>query len=525
MPNTKMLSNTTAFRNAYNRVAWRREFTMNYFNNVNYQLDQVSDFDHRDTFSLIPLLIDMSEVIDKPQQEQEAYYEAQLRDIEQNFILTKNPETRLPYIRRMYELVATSCEIDWDNENEIEVLLRSLAAQQMLGKMVEVLPKDVLGIYSTTKEAKRLDNISIKNYHHMQNLQNQIARFDYTINQSLGLAPVDTESCCTQISDNIALAFADATDKGSNSVVIDPTKLDIMKKFFYGDTYNITYSKPDISDPDNQEEFSYDSDEASKDILHEIYAISGCTVNEHMTVNAVLGSSDDEKEKLLFINDTSVYDLIERKKTNDGMDDMQAKVAVGKMLRDALLDGKSLVTLMRPTIVEDGKISFTHQTINVDLDKLNEVKRYEKNNIFRRALDYIGIWKIKTHPSNKERDENQETLKLHPNCQKFFRNVEKKFVDAYNKRSKEIRDKEAQDMLEKKNVTKDKFINAYPEVSNVEDPQIFEDLDKSLNHDADREQIVGILNSLEEDTYFNFDDKVVIDTRDQPQKNEQVYQK
>jgi glycosyltransferase involved in cell wall biosynthesis len=181
----------------------------------------------------------------------------------------------------------------------------------------------------------------------------------------------------------------------------------------------------------------------------------------------------------VLIDGKSLKDIYEEqlnilKNTDTRTPERDANRAMSKILRDSLTDGHSVVSVVRPNLAADGKVSFTHQEVKVDLDKLNKIERNEKHNAFRRALDYLRIYKIKPkYASNASRDERQSNYKNTADYKNMLASVEKKFIDTFNKNSLKTREKEDAKILEnaqkgrKKEVERDRFLQAYPEISAV----------------------------------------------------------
>lgn len=513
--NPNILSNEEALRQANARVVWKRALTAAYFKGVDYELSKVVPFDDRDMYTLAPLLIDISSVEGRPESEKIDYFREKLKELEQDFILSKDPGTRLKYLKKMYESVSTSYDIDWNSVDEIDHLLCSMSAQQMLGTMMEKLPREIMSIYPTKEEAKKLDTISIKNYTNMTKIQNATFRYDNTINKSIDLCMFDSESYNSQISDQVSLAFAEAADKNSNIIVIDPTQLDTVKKHFLNKPFSIDYKVPDNPNDPNTDytDMSFDSDDASKGFMSAIFNISGRTLNECMVVTNALGSIDLERAKLLLIDGRSVHDLVQEKINNEGMENDKAIKEVGRLFRDALTDGKSIVTMLRPSVTADGKIDFDEQEIKVDLDKLNTAERNEKHNAFRRALDYLGISKIPPkYPSNKERDEKQAETLRSKELKNAIKAAKRDFVNAYNKRGKENREAEEKAILNnEKKVINYPFLHEFPEVSPVENLNDLNDDRElmSISHEALGENNSAVEPMINEETKVLDVNKVV----------------
>ena len=507
--NTKMFSNKAALDEGYNRVVWKNALVKDYFSKVNYSLSHASSFDHREISRLISLIVDMGPVEGQTEEAQREYFNEQIRDIEQNFILSNDINTKLPYIRRLYERAATTNDIDWDNPAEIDNLLCSVAAQQMLGTVMERMTAEVMAVFNTKDEVTRLDNISISNYANMMNMQNYLLRHDRRINEGIEVGANDTESYNSRIATAIFLPFAEATKNGSNVVNIDPSKVDVLKKHFLGDEFEIHYDEPvNPNDPENKEVFhmTYNSNDTSKDFLTSLFSVWSGTVNELLAVRETY--PEQERNKLLFINGRTVFDLVSEKIQKDGMTSQQANIAVGKMLRDAMTDGRSIVSLMRPTLIEGGQMSFVHQEVKIDLDALNKMERNEKHNVFRRALDFVGIWKIKPKfSSNQEREAQQQIMRADETYKQAFKNAENEFIDTFNSKSRETREAEQKEVARraatnnKKPVARNMVFQLFPEVRAVENvnENVNEINNNALDNEPARVQLPPIMEVIEEE--------------------------
>ena len=461
--NTKMFSNTEALQRGNDRAKWKQEMTLNYFRGANYRKETGFGFDFRDMYSLIPLIVDMSSVIDQPEEVQKEYFISELKQIEDAFVFSKgpvpgmpDPERIKPYLRRMYETIATNYDIDWDNEASIDNLFCSILAQQAIGTMVEKFPRQVFELYPTKEESARLDNISLTSYANISNLRNMIAKTNPDLLRNIRASAVNSESHGSNVESELNLAFSKATMDGSNIAVIDPSKSQITKMHFLGDKFSVNDLTPlDPTDPTSVTK--YTSEEADIHYLDFMLNVAGKTINEYSVTNSVTNGNASKQAEFLFINGKSVQELIEEtQQQNENMNSYQAKMAVGKMLREAMTDGKSIVTLMRPTLTPEGKVSFRHQEVKVDLDKLNKIERYEKHNAFRRALDYVGLWKLKPKfASNDARDAMQAEMKNQAEYKNAIKSAEDKFIRDYNETAKS-------------QATHNNFLKAFPEITREE---------------------------------------------------------
>jgi hypothetical protein len=273
--------------------------------------------------------------------------------------------------------------------------------------------------------------------------------------------------------------------------------------FLFGGEMEMTISKPDRDDPEVVEETHYNTEDFVKGFLGLTCGVSSQAVNEFRTVGVYAKGSGDYKKDFLLINGKPVSKLIEEKKQelgNDPKASQKALLSVGQMLREAMIDGKSVVTLMRPHMLENGRVSFTHQELKVDLDKLSKLY-HEKRTSWGKFLAFVGIRKLNKFPTNRERDKNQEALKRTYDFRESIREAENKFIEQYNENSQKIRDNEMKKELEGKNVAKDKFINAFPEVVNVARFAEYND-NVFIKNKAGRVKLGSIAEVLEEENVF-----------------------
>ena len=514
MPNNVMLSNKTALSRGAARAAWKRNITYDYFKNVKYDLKALP-FDHRDLNSLIPLLVDISSVANESEELQKEYFMAKLKVIEQDFVLTKDPSTRLPYLKKMYDIIYTHTNIDWDDEAQIDHLFCSTAAQQMLGTMVERLPQDVLSLFPSTEDIARLDNISVQNYINTEKFRNAVSRTDPQLNLNMKLNAVDEEGPFHGLQEDIARATVNATENGTVAT-FDPTLVsEDVKKLFLGDEVSVEQSLINPRTKEVMDTNIYTNEDFHRNILEMLEGVSSATINELKLVDAYTFNGRHRKSDLLLINGETATDLVQRKTAeliaNNEKDPVfKARQAVGKMILDAMLDGQSVVSIMRPKILQDGKVSFTHQVLNVDLDKLNKIERDEKHNAFRRALDYFKIWKIKPkYASNETRDANQRNTKLSENYKNILANAEKKFISVYNEHSKERRDEEARKLEKGDKVDKNHFFEKFPVISNLNSQEELNSVIRDQNV-QNFEQVNSIRDSinLDKDVNINYMDEI-----------------
>ena len=436
MPNNVRFSNGEALRRGFERAKWKQDLTLEYFKNANYRKEIGFGFDFRDMYSVIPLIIDISGVWDRSEEEKKEYFISELKKIEAAFITPgpikgmPDPARVKPYIRQMYDTMLTEEDsIDWDDEAAIDNMFCSMITTQAIGTMVEKFPKEIIELYPTKEEIKELDVISTRSYFTSEKLRNALAVFDVDLLDNLGIGSQRTELLATQLDADVVLAFTDATMNGSDVAIIDLEKSEVAKKFFLGNAFSINDIAIDPSEPAGK----YTDNDAARHYLESITRTSTKSCVEYMAVKAVQNDESYTDASFLFINGKPVQELIDEKVNNENMRGIYARIAVGKMIRDAMTDGKSVVSLMRPVITAEGKASFTHQEIKVDLDELNRIERHENHNAFRRFLDYIGLWKLQPKfATNDNRDARQAEEKNKPEYKAALRAAEERFVKTYN---------------------------------------------------------------------------------------------
>ena len=462
MPNTQIFSNQEALQTGNNRAMWKLQTTLEYFDETEYSKDNSLGFDFRDMYTLIPLIIDISEVDNEPEENKKAYYINHLKEIEDAFVFSEgaggvkpDPERIKPYIRQLYETIATNYNIDWNSEMSIDNLFCSILAMQAIGTMMEKFPREIIELYPTQDEAKRLDLISVNNYINLSKFKDLVAEFNPELLGNLHLGTQNTLSHATVLTAELNLAFANATVSESNVALLDPESSQITKMLFLEDSFSIRSILP--IDPEEPTSFGeYTSDVALNNLFNDVITTYTKTINEYGVTRAAKDLDSDMPMNLLLINGKPAREIFDEAMRNANGDREVAMISAGKTLRSAMLDGKSVVSLMRPTLTEDGRVSFKHQELKVDLNKLNRIERNEKHNVFRRALDYIGIWKIPPKfPSNEQRDAMQAAEKNTTEYQNAIKAAERGFINTYNENAN-------------KPEANSKFFKAFPSINAVE---------------------------------------------------------
>lgn len=494
MPNTVMLSNYEALKEGNERAAWKLNKTWDYFANVSYKVSDIKEFDYRDTFSLCTLLIDISDVIDQPESVKEEYFKKELKKFERDFILTKDPSTRIPYLRRIYNEIATHCNIDWNDPKQIDHLFSSMLAQQAIGTMGEKLPREILSLCTTEAEAKEIDLINMKNSNNIGEFQAIMSSRYPDMVRNIRCSPGLKAGPFTELTFTASRHFTEPSAVNDNVIIFDPTSSEIIKKHLLGDEFDYVTTVQDFpEDPTDIRIEHYTQDDVARHFTDAIAEISRKTINETRLMNVFTKGAVHDYKELVFINGKPLSDIYDEKlREFEGSDDInfKANTATGKAFRDAITDGRSVVTVMRPKLLANGKVSMDHQEIKVDLDKLNKIERKEKHNAFRRALDYLRIYRIKPkYASNEARDAVQAEFKSRDEYKNGLKEAEKNFIKVFNENSKKARDQEQERLKKDPTTVIDPFLAAYPKVSLLEEndePQIN---NQALENEPNRQSI------------------------------------
>ena len=505
--NTKMFSNREALEAGIQRALWKIELGKEYFyNKVKYKIADKAFFDHREAPTVAALLIDISSVADQPEDVKRKFYLDELEKFEQEFVLSNYAETKHSFMEKLCGALATSIDIDWNDEAAIDHIICSLKAQQTPGTTAEKVPFEIFSPYTTKEAVQRLEGISIRNLSQIQKCANALA----AKHRDLGklISHTDAEYPGYRLRMDIAEIIQEGIDNGTNVISIDPTASRIMKDYFLDNEFDIVTEKPDPFDENEIEITHYTEENVMQDFMEGIYEVSKCCINEQRLVGGYLQKG--KRSDLLSIDGKTMTEIINEKKTELGGDSHAASVAARQFLRDALRDGKSVVSLMRANVLAGGKVVFTHQEIKVDLDKLNKLERKEKHNAFRRALDFFKIYRIKPkYPSNAQREANQERVKESQKYQNLMKDAEKKFIDTYNEASKEKRASEEELIKKgKEGVSRDTMFQAFPEVSNAENENELENPNQSINNN-NRERLPSISLDLADDKKIDSSELVV----------------
>ena len=390
-------------------------------------------YDQRNLYSLAMLVIDLDNI---PEADQEGYFISEYEKMHSVFDTAHpdtpnkpDPEAIKPYIKKMYDNVLTDLSvIDYNDPKQIQKVLFTMLSTQMLATMVQDFPNECMELYPTREDKKRIDAISAKAYG--VQLEARVI-MSYEGLDDVGkhfrtIGPNKQESTAQMLQSELIHTVFDSTLRGNDLIEIDPTKSELASKFFLKKPFEVQDNIGGEIEPFTDEDYGkYYAEHLADSLMN--------TSFEYLLFIPSATASDTMSERdVLLINGKPMQKLSEELR-NSGLNYDDANKAVGKALRDALLQGDP-VTLVSSSYTNDGKLAFHNKDIRVDLDKLNALDRAE-HNIFRRALDKVGLWPIpKKYPTNEARDAKLAAILADPNSehQKEVKAIENEYIRSYN---------------------------------------------------------------------------------------------
>lgn len=411
--------NRTAVLRAAENLQWKTKLA----GRIKYQRlgGAERSYDDRNIDNLAPMLIDVS---DKTGAERENYFREETEKIIDAY---EGKGDISPYIKRMYDEIFLTSDIDWSDERQIERMFSTLKISQALATMFKDFKEETYKLYNTREEQERLDAIIGKSYMLFFEIGEAIKK--------AGLAPEIEEHIQIGLKERAGLVtnttivkkdscsdIYDAAIAGEyKNITVDPTRSENMTKFFLKQDFTLF----------EDDGFEFTQDDYAREYINSLSQAGQFTTLEQFAIRGAIngGDGDFEYRDLLFINGKSMAEISKEQSRNQYEGDKLA----GKILRDALTDGKSVVTLLRASCTRDGKMKFHHQNVSVDLDKLNDIDRNTtKYNFIRRFLDKYGIWKIQKYPTNAERDAKQAKLGGISKHESTIRKTEDRIIELYN---------------------------------------------------------------------------------------------
>jgi len=405
----------------------------------------VNTFDVRHPTDIAALVIDVSNV---PESEQDDYIRQQAEEIAKAFFTVDTntnrpyPEAIKPYIKKVYDKMAVSTNIDWNDPMAVERIIATYKASQSFATLVKDFPDFVFDLYPDVADIRRIDVLSAKSSLIVNDAQ--IAWDDNPDPYNEGEEKSESfamfsryGSLDNRLMSELGHPVFDARIADSDVIMLDAVASDLTKRHFLGVEFEEQIGNN-----------SYNSDEYAKMYLEKLANNHMRTSIEQFSSFAIATATDDGSMfdyERVFINGKSIRQTISELQNEQQMSGFNAQITAGKMLRNALTDGKSVVTMMQVVNAKDGKVEFRHQEIKVDLNKLNKVDKQESNySGFRRFLDKIGIWKIQKFKSNEARDAAQAKTKNNPDFKKALRAAEDRYMEMYNS-------EETQKFMERRN--------------------------------------------------------------------------
>ena len=391
-------------------------------------------YDHRNLFSLAMLITDMSGVSET---ERETYFKAEYTKIHQAFDTSDpnqpnrpDPQKIKPYVEKMYQSILTDLDdIDCDDPTQIQWSIHSFLSTQMLSTIIEDYPAECMDFFPTHADRARVDAICVRAFALQLQMQKSLYEEKLDVEKYFRTIGKNKSFLVGQsILEEQMHGLFDASLQEKEFVMLDPSVSDTTAKFFMKEP--LIAFENDGSGPE-----AIDEDIYAKRYVEQLTTVPQNTAFSYQILNAALAESSMlEKEDILVINGKPLSQIYREEKAAAGNIWQGEREAAGRILRDALLNGEP-VTVLNLSVSKDGRVEFQNKDIRLDLDKLNKLDREQNHNIFRRALDTIGLWPIPPkYLSNKERDEKLSAALAAPGSahQKQVKAIEDELIQAYN---------------------------------------------------------------------------------------------
>lgn len=432
-----MFTNSEALISALRRAKRKTDMALKLIEEMSDGKNKL--YDKRNLTPMAAILIDTGEV---PEAQRDEFLKSEVTKLVNAFnTVDPNtgrpfPEAIKPYIEKMYKSIPTDLEsINWNDERQVEKFIYTLPLDQCSSTMLLDFKKESFELFPSATELEQLDATLTKMHFNYLKAEGVLKSKVNNIKDYLNIASTNIDGIETKIETAIGSAVADATLNGSNVISIDPEEhprlMDcLLKKEF---------SEDEVFDAERGDVNTYTDLTCRKNILYELTKTYSRNPVEQMVVNKLLESDEFDENSLLFINGKPMSDIVNEIRKNENKSAFEANNDAAMMLRDALTDGKSVVSVMKVGFDKDGNTHFRHQDVKVDLDKLNRKnfeEKYNNTNFFRRFLHDVGIWRIRNkYATNEARDKAQAIQKDKPEHKEMLRAAERNTVEIYNKQS------------------------------------------------------------------------------------------
>lgn len=437
MAKKKLFTNTKVFWKAAENAKWMADLAMEA--ELAREKNPNIVFDSRNLMDLAPLLFDVSGL---PEDQKKSYFLSEYDKMAKAFSTPSaenpkkpDPEAIKPYIKRMFEVLATDLDdVDWNNVKQVENALTSMKATQTLATLIDDFPAAALDVFPTHDAMKKIDALAAKAYNAY--LEGRVKMSYANLDNIYEYVPIGPGvQKCTQmlVQAELCNAIFNSTLAGTDLVTLDPAINDLATKFYMGESFSVTNA---AVLPDN--EYQYTDTDYLADFMNYIAGCSSNTSFEQMLILPMraadpIDGKAFEQLDLLMIDGKPMSEIVAEVEASTGLIGDKAKAEAAKVLREALLEGEKPVTLLTSTFTKNGNIQFKHKDIRLDHDKLNELDRKKNHNIFRRMLHNIGIWKIpEKYINNATRDIRIDVRKNSDECRAKLQAAEDRFIKIYN---------------------------------------------------------------------------------------------
>lgn len=384
-----------------------------------------------DARNIRPIVLLLSDTDNVPQEEWKTLLEEQIKRFEVDFN-TVDPETGKsysalvkPHIKDMFDNLLTADQVtDWNDERQVEKFICTILLDQATSTVINDFIADSIDVFPTQRERSMIDTKCSEINFNFIALDKRLRELGIDAKEYIPLDNAPSNTITSNIETYVSLGFNDVSTGKSEQLCLDPSSSDLMKSYLLNKDFTV------IDDKGGQLEREYTKEHFERDMLQALENTSLYSPFERLFLGRLeIYAKGYSASDLISINGRSISDILKEK----NLTGYQALSEGGKILRDALTDGESVVDLTRVGFENDGKATFTHQQIKVDLDKLNAFSRKENHNPIRRFLHNIGLWKIPDKfATNASRDAKQKQTEATAKFKSMRSDNERRLVDLYN---------------------------------------------------------------------------------------------
>jgi hypothetical protein len=363
-------------------------------------------FDTRNLMDIAPLLFDVSEFAEEEREKKFVEeYEKMVNAFNTPGTVDPSrpdPEAIKPYIKQMYDRLVTDLDqVDWNDVKQVENMLASMKATQAIATVVNDFASFSMDFYPSHEERARIDALGARSY--TVYLEGRVAMSYAGLDDIDDYVPIGygaMKSTQMQVEAYASQALYDATLRGTDKAVLDPTQNELAEKFFLDEPFTVMNAS---GKDEAYMEFEYDHNQYLTDFLEAMTIGYTKTAFEQMMISpmnncdAVDGKKFNPSE-LLLIDGKPLSDIM-KELEEKGIKGRATDIEAAKILRGALQSGTP-VTVISASYDKEGKVRFNNK--DVCLSALNRIDRIKYDR--RRVCALILLYNINSRSVTPDRE-------------------------------------------------------------------------------------------------------------------------